>query len=358
MRYCQRCVLPDSFPGANLDRDGVCAYCRHDRTIAAEREGRQASFRERFQSLCDAHRGRQRYDCLMAWSGGKDSTYTLALLRQRYELRVLAYTFDNGFVAPQALDNMERVAERLGVDHVIIRPRFDLLRGIFARATQRHYVYSTKALSRASAVCNACMGLAKGIGLQLALQHGAPIVAYGWSPGQAPLSSALFRRPSALYGGMIDALREPLRRLADEDVSIYFPSGADWERVAAPPYDAAPLLFYPYDEAEIVATVEALGWRKPVGTDPNSTNCLLNTYGIAVHRSVHGFHPYALELANLVRLGIMERDEAIARLETPEDPALIAMVRARLGLDGADLAPCAATASREIESTDRRISLQ
>ena len=358
MRYCQRCGLPETFPGANLDRDGVCAYCRHDRTTAAERQERQASLRQRFQSLCEAHRGRQRYDCLLARCGGKDSTYTLALLRQRYGLRVLAYTFDNGFIAPQALDNMERVAEQLGVDHVVIRPRFDLTRGIFARATQRHNVYSIKALSRASAICNACMGMAKGIGLQLALQHGTPLVAYGWSPGQAPLSSALFRRPLPLYRGMIEALREPLQRLADGDVSIYFPSAVDWERLPTPPYDVAPLLFYRYDESEIVATVEALGWRKPVGTDPNSTNCLLNTYGIAVHRAVHGFHPYALELGNLVRLGYMERDEAIARLEAPEDPDLVAMVRARLGLDGADSAPSAATVPREIESADSRIPLR
>ena len=34
-------------------------------------------------------------------SGGKDSTYTLSLLRQRYNLRVLAVTFDNGFISPQ-----------------------------------------------------------------------------------------------------------------------------------------------------------------------------------------------------------------------------------------------------------------
>lgn len=350
MRYCQRCVLPDTFPGADLDAEGICAYCRRSPTPGAKLDGRGARLRERFESLCDEHRGRQPYDCLMAWSGGKDSTYTLALLRQDYGLRVLAYTFDNGFIAPQALENMRCVAERLGIDHIIVRPRFDLLRAVFGRAALHPEVYSPKALTRASAVCNACMGLAKGLGLQLALRQGVPIIAYGWSPGQAPLSSALFKRPVGTYRSMVDALIGPLRRLAAGDVSAYFPSEADWERAVAPPYDVAPLLFHPYDEAEVVAAIATLGWRRPPDTDPNSSNCLLNAYGNAMHRARYPYHPYALELANLVRLGLMARDEALSRLEAPEDLAAVAMVRDRLGVEASATPRGATRGSRSVES--------
>ena len=28
MRYCKRCVMPDSRPGLKLDRDGVCQACK------------------------------------------------------------------------------------------------------------------------------------------------------------------------------------------------------------------------------------------------------------------------------------------------------------------------------------------
>ena len=154
---------------------------------------------------------------------------------------------------------------------------------------------------------------------------------------------------------MADALRAPLQRLAGEDVSAYFPSEEDWARVTEPPCDAAPLLFHRYDEAQIVATVVALGWRRPPEVDPNSTNCLLNSYGNAVHRAIHGFHPYALELANLVRLGILGRDEALARLEAPEDPALVALVRERLGLEAAESETDAVAATSLPASMDRRV---
>lgn len=331
MRYCRRCVLPEGFPGADLDATGVCAYCRREAASEAGRERRQETLRGRFRALCDEDRGSRPYDCLMAWSGGKDSSYTLALLRREYGLRVLAYTFDNGFVAPQAIENMRQVADRLGVDHVTVRPRFDLLRTVFAGTVQRD-VYGAKALTRASAICNACMGLAKGIGLQLALWHRVPMIVYGWSPGQAPLSSALFRRPLGLYRRMVDALVEPLARLAGDEVRAYFPSAADWEGCGDPPHDVAPLLFHPYDEDSILSSVADLGWRRPADTDPNSSNCLLNAFGNAVHRARHGFHPYALELANLVRLGSLPREEALTRLEAAEDANLVAMVCDRLGV--------------------------
>lgn len=353
MRYCQRCVLPESFPGADIDDNGLCAYCRRARSTADDRERRRATLLARFMAVCEQHRGRQPYDCLLAWSGGKDSSYTLALLRRRFGLRVLAYTFDNGFVAPQALANMQRLSEGLGVDHVIVRPRSGLLHTIFRRAAERPDAFGLKALTRASGVCNACMGLAKGIGLQLALRYRVPIIAYGWSPGQAPLASALFHRPADMYRSMVGALAEPLRHLADDDLSPYFPAADDWERVETPPCDVAPLLFCHYDEERIADEIGALGWRRPPDTDPNSSNCLLNAYGNAAHRAHCGFHPYAFELANLVRLGLLGRAEALARLETPENFAVVAMVRERLGDDEPitvpDAVPAAADATDGME---------
>ena len=64
---------------------------------------------------------------------------------------------------------MRVVAEKLGVDHVIVKPRFDLLRQLFLASTQPG-MYPPQALERASGICNTCMGLAKGIGLRLALE--------------------------------------------------------------------------------------------------------------------------------------------------------------------------------------------
>lgn len=223
MQRCVHCVLPETFPNIVFDGEGVCNYCRQHHLRRPRLERQRAEMRERFEELAEETRGQHPYDCLVAWSGGKDSTYTLLVLRRHYDLNALAFTLDNGFVSPRAFQNMERVSDELGVDHVTFRPRFDVLRKAFRGASQNPGLYSDRALSRASAVCNACMSFAKGTALRMALERGIPMIVFGWSPGQVPLTSALFRRTADMARAMVDALVEPLREIVGDGVAAYFP---------------------------------------------------------------------------------------------------------------------------------------
>lgn len=331
MKYCTRCVLPETFPGIRFDEEGICHHCR-EAPSPEKRAAQKARLRVRFEFLAEEIRSRPGYHALMAWSGGKDSTYTLWLLRERYGLRVLAFTLDNGFTSPMALKNARVVAENLGVDHIIIKPRFDLLRTIFVASAQRDGLYPPCALERASSVCNSCMNLAKGIGLRLALERNIPLLTYGWSPGQIPLASALFRFTPSMLRTFLQTAMLPLQTVAGDEIALYFPS--DWMvlRTTDLPYSVAPLAFLDYSEEVVRNCLRALGWEPPTDTDPNSTNCLLNAFANQVHIERMGYHPYAMELASLVREGYLSRGEALARLETPPAPEVIAAVRAKLGL--------------------------
>ncbi|MBC7236335.1 MAG: 7-cyano-7-deazaguanine synthase [Chloroflexi bacterium] len=332
MRRCSLCVLPETFPGAYFDDEGLCAYCRQHKNRQGWIQNQRAAMRARFDSLVQDIRGQNVYDCLVAWSGGKDSTYTLFMLRESYRLNVLAVTFDNGFISPAAWENMERMSERLGVDHLIVRPRFDLLRQIFATAAQDASLYSEKALTRASAICNACMSLAKGVMLRTALEKHIPLIAYGWSPGQSPITSAIYKRTPEMAQAMAKTLMEPLQRIAGEAVRPYFPQEREWSGAEAVPYDVSPLAFWDYAEAHIRESIRALGWRDPADTDPNSTNCLLNSLANVVHMQQKGYHPYALELSALVREGYLDREEALRRLGIAQDSQVVEQVRNKLGL--------------------------
>ena len=76
----------------------------------------------------DQHKGRGVYDCLVAYSGGKDSTFTLHWLKTICNLKILAFTFDNWFQSDTAIRNIRSVAENMGVDQMTIRPAFNLFR--------------------------------------------------------------------------------------------------------------------------------------------------------------------------------------------------------------------------------------
>jgi hypothetical protein len=322
--------LPETFPGIEFDEEGICQYCQRS-PDPDKRLAQVARLRDKFEQLVGEVRSRPGYHCLMAWSGGKDSTYTLWLLKKQYRLNVLAYTLDNGFVSPRAMKNMRVVAENLKIDHTIVKPSFDLLKQVFVASIQPG-MYPPKALERASGICNSCMAIAKGIGLRIALEKEIPILAYGWSPGQIPLASSIFRFNPRLLRAMVDAAIEPLKDVVGNQILPYFPSDSHLDSPRVVPHNVSPLAFLHFDEETALHCIDALAWERPDDTDPNSTNCLLNCLGNLIHEQQMGYHPYVMELAGLVREGYMSRQEALSRLDSAGESNVVTAVKAKLGI--------------------------
>jgi hypothetical protein len=104
---------------------------------------------------------------------------------------------------------------------------------------------------------------------------------------------------------------------------------ADAEKI---PCIVHPAAFFPYSEKRIYAVIRKLGWRAPTGLDANSTNCLLNSLAVVNHQKNYGIHPYAHEIAKLVREGHLSRAKGIRRLEKAPDKKTVAAVKKRLGV--------------------------
>ena len=60
------------------------------------------------------------YDCLVMFTGGKDSTYLLWLLKNVYGSKVKALTIDNGFLDPKMVEYSQTICNRLEVEHEIV----------------------------------------------------------------------------------------------------------------------------------------------------------------------------------------------------------------------------------------------
>jgi hypothetical protein len=172
--------------------------------------------------------------------------------------------------------------------------------------------------------------------MRLALEEEIPMLAYGWSPGQIPLASAVFRTNRRMLGAMIDSAMAPLKETTDSQIAVYFPEKRHLERVREFPYNVSPLAFLDYDEDTALGRIRELGWERPEDTDPNSTNCLLNSFANAVHLERMGYHPYVMELAGLVREGYMNREEALRRLEVAANSEVVAAVETKLGIPPSD----------------------
>jgi len=330
MTRCIRCILPETFPGITFDQDGVCNFClafTGQERLDAERE----RMREKFEQLVDQIRGRSTYDALMCYSGGKDSSYTLSLLRKQLDLRVLAVTLDNGFIPDQTFINIRKVCDALCVDHLLVKPRFDVLRRIFAAASERT-LYPRKTLERASTICTSCIAFVKFGALRLSIEKEIPIVCYGWSPGQAPTVSSVFKHNPAMLRSMQRTLYDPMHEIVGDDIRPYFLEQKHFSDPSEFPHNASPLAFYEYDEEKILKEITSMGWRRPEGLDANSSNCLLNSYANLVHKRQFGFNPYVWEMANMVRTGQVNRRSALEKITSEVESSTLGSVAERLGL--------------------------
>ena len=336
-RICSRCILPESFPGITFDEDGVCNHCRKALGRGTGPEDERKAYGKKFFELLlaqleeeDGQRSRP-YDVLMAYSGGKDSTYTMSLLKNRYKLRVLALSFDNGFLSGTAVANIRKTTDHLGVDHILFKPQWELLKKIFRTAAEQE-LYSRKSLERASTICTSCMGIVKSMCLKVSIEMNIPMIAYGWSPGQAPVQSSIMKNNPSFVRTAQQAVLDPLRKIAGGAVSAYFLREEHFSAPERFPYNIHPMAWEYYNEQMILNEIRAFGWTAPEDTDTNSTNCLLNALANDIHLKRYRFHPYAWEIANMVREGIMCREEGYRKIYSDQPTEMIGLARERLGM--------------------------
>ncbi len=55
MKHCSKCVLPDTFPGIEFDKDGVCNYCHNAQVTDDEKKD---IYVKKFEELIETVRGR------------------------------------------------------------------------------------------------------------------------------------------------------------------------------------------------------------------------------------------------------------------------------------------------------------
>jgi len=330
MKRCKKCVLPETFLGIKFNDEGICNFCLNFKG-EVDLIRKKKEYRQKFEKLIKKYKGKSSYDALMSYSGGKDSTYVLYILKNSYNLNTLAVTFDNGFLPEQTLKNIRNIVENLGTDHIFFKPNFNLLKKIFNECAQRN-IFSSLTLSRASTICTACMALVKFSALRLALEKSIPFIVFGWSPGQIPIKSSVMKNNPQIIKIMQKTLFDPLYNIGGEKIKPYFLDPKHFKEKYFSPYNISPFSFLEYNEEEILKKISKLEWQAPLDVDAHSTNCQLNSLANVIHKKKYGFHPYVFELANLVREGYLDRNFALHKLAQKENSNLVALMRKKLNL--------------------------
>ncbi|MCC7410161.1 MAG: N-acetyl sugar amidotransferase [Gammaproteobacteria bacterium] len=165
MRYCRRCILPDTRPGVAIGADGVCHGCH-----SVARKQRSVDWAERaaeFTRVVEHARSHSHgYDCLIPVSGGKDS-YWQVVKCLAAGLHPLTMTYVVAGQTDLGRRNLENLV-RIGVDHVAVRVNPAVERRFIERAFRRT---GTSGLPAHMAIYS--------MPLRLALRYDIPLVVYG-----------------------------------------------------------------------------------------------------------------------------------------------------------------------------------
>lgn len=138
MRYCTRCVMPDTRPGILFDEEGVCSACR-----AYEKRGLVDwdSRKKEFEALCDRHRnkGTSGYDCMIAVSGGKDSHFQVHVMKELMGMNPLLVSVEDNFPMTEAgKHNIRNISEAFGCDIISIKPNIKAQKILMRRMFEKY----------------------------------------------------------------------------------------------------------------------------------------------------------------------------------------------------------------------------
>ena len=309
VEHCVTCGLPSNYPTADFDENNECADCRAYAKYQAEVE-RYFKTPEALHAVCadviEAHADKP-YDSIVLLSGGKDSTYMLYQLVREFGLRPLAFTMDNGFISPEAIQNVEKACNDLGVDlKIATTPHMN---AIFADSLQRK-----------SNVCDGCFKTIYTLSMSLARSLGISTIVTGLARGQlfeTRLADTFKMRlfdPEKIDNMIIDA-RKAYHHIDDAVYQLLDTELFQDDRVFG---EITFVDFYRYVDVDLDTVYDYLTnqtiWERPSDTG-RSTNCLINDVGIYIHQKEQGYHNYALPYSWDVRLGHKHRAAAMDELD-------------------------------------------
>lgn len=119
VQVCAKCVMDTSDSMITFDESGVCDHCRDFKENVEPNWHTDDRGRKHLASVIEdirkAGKGRE-FDCILGLSGGLDSSYMLHLLVKDYGLRPLVFHVDGGWNSDLAVNNIEVLIDKLGLD--------------------------------------------------------------------------------------------------------------------------------------------------------------------------------------------------------------------------------------------------
>jgi len=292
IRRCKNCLIYENFPNVKLNKNRICNHC-----LEAESPNKKDTrfdkkkVKKEFEEYIKKIKGKNKYDCVLLFSGGKDSAYLLHLLIDKYGLNVLTVNVDNGLEPAVSRYNIKKSIDFFKNDHITVKPENDFFKRLYC-----HRILNPTENNYTESLCWICQDVIRSAGLNIAAENNIPLVVGGYAPDQGnrvgysedKLSKSLI--PEDLYS----------EKFSEKDRGYLW----DPKRYDNIPRMVHPLVFLGYpDQDEIVEILSDIGLIKKRKLDPFATNCYMMWLLSFLDLYVNNYSTYVEFICNRIRQG-------------------------------------------------------
>ena len=299
MRRCKICLLPETYPNISFT-NGICSYCLGKTHFGVEDDEeikklieKKGQLKKEFEEFIKKTKGENDYDCLLLFSGGKDSTYLLYLLKEKYKLNPLALSVDTGFMNHLAKRNIKKIIKKLKVDNIFFTPG-----NAFFKKLYRYYLLNPGSETYCDKICGICSEVIHGIGLIEASNRKIPCIILANSPDQT--DHYFFEIPKEKISKSWVPKEFNNNYFSKEEISHFWnPKEMDYIPRFFLPFH---VINYPGEQA-IIEELSKLNLLKKNKLSPVKTNCDLVWLLHYLDLNNKGYTPYIKNLSREIQNG-------------------------------------------------------
>lgn len=309
---CRRCIMDTSDPHIAFSPEGLCDYCLNYDTEIKPNWNTDVRGEIELARLSDLIRASGRgkdFDCIIGLSGGLDSSYAAYVAKEKMGLRPLLFHVDAGWNTDQAVGNIEKLVDGLGLDlytEVINWEEMKDLQLAFLRAQ-----IPDQDLPQDAAFFSALYKFARKHKIKYVITGGNYSTECCREPeewgGYPGIDKTLFLDIHSRFG------KRPLQTFPLVDIFVY---KILYQRLFGMEI-VRPLNLVPYIKKDAEAELERLfGWQKFQHKHHESR--FTRFYEDYWMPRKFGFHKRRAHFSSLIMTGQMTRDEALDRISRPE----------------------------------------
>jgi hypothetical protein len=324
-KICKKCILPENYSGISFDNDGVCSYCNNYNPIEYLGENKLKIDIDRI--LKDSKK-QSKYDCVVAFSGGRDSTYLLWYVVNILKLNPLAIFSNSKLIPEQTLHNIKNTSNLLGVD-LLVKDHEHL------RNCIKHYLNSWVKYPTPATLITLCTGCRFGTNYLIdeeATNRNISIIFDGGTPFENGyykknlISINGFSKISFPLGYLKQVIKNPalisniscLTTIAKE----YYIKTRSKDYIQGKPFRLRPFINYIRWEKDKIEDIikNVLDWKRHPGlTSAFRSDCEIGIIRQFFYNKILGYNDKDDHLSSLIRDNQISRADALFQIKSEKE---------------------------------------